>query len=156
MTKTKPGKKGARSRELKKTNTRNTILANFPIWNGVAVNVEWTEFCEIDEMKKMNVRHFFVFLMQYLPPSWLGRVTRWQLFNSRTTRHIDCHKNKRNAGQCRHTLRECSLVTDFVQFHISAYQLHVRLEKEIINRSYFYRIQYSITLFHSLAKKVNF
>ena len=66
---------------------------------------------------------FFFFFMQYLPPSWLGRVTRRQLFNSRTTRHIDCHKNIRNAGNCRHTLREWSLVTGIVLFHISVYQL---------------------------------
>ena len=66
---------------------------------------------------------FFFFSFQYLPPSWLGRVTRRQLFNSRTTRHIDCHKNIRNAGNCRHTLREWSLVTGIVLFHISVYQL---------------------------------
>ena len=117
----KASKKGTRLWVVKKTDTCNTILANSPTWNRIVVNVEWTELCETNQMKKMNVCHvfFFVFFMQYLPLSWLGRVTRWQLFNSRTTRHIDCHKNRRNAGNCRHTLREWSLVTDISQFYIS-------------------------------------
>ena len=123
--------KRARSREVKKTNTRNMILTNLPSWNRLVAYVEWTKLCEIGQMNKRNVCQyfcfffffFFFFFMQYLPPSWLGRVTRRQLFNSRTTRHIDCHKNIRNAGNCRHTLREWSLVTGIVLFHISVYQL---------------------------------
>ena len=92
-------------------------------------------------MKKMNVCHFF-FFMQYLPLSWLGRVTRWQLLNFRTTRHIDCHKNKRNAGKCRHNLRESSVVTDIMQFHISVYQLRSpRIED---NRTDFTSIEFNI------------
>ena len=45
-------------------------------------------------MRKMNVSQSF-FFRKYLPLSLLGRITRWQLFNSRTTRLINCHKNGR-------------------------------------------------------------
>ena len=38
--------------------TLNTIFTNSPTWNTVS-HVEWTEFCEIDQMKKMNVSQFF-------------------------------------------------------------------------------------------------
>ena len=62
---TKPGRKGARTREVKKTDTRNTILTNFPSWNRLVAYAEWTEFCEIDQMKKMNVFILFIyFFMQ--------------------------------------------------------------------------------------------
>ena len=145
-------RRGAQSREVKKTNTRNMILTNLPSWNRLVAYVEWTKFCEIGQMNKRNVcqffsfffsfSFFFFFFMQYLPPSWLGRVTRRQLFNSRTTRHIDCHKNIRNAGNCRHTLREWSLVTGIVLFHISVYQL--RSPQKGNSKTDFTSIEFSI------------
>ena len=48
--------------------------------------------------RKWTFLNSFFFFRQYLPLSWLERITRWQLFNSRTTRHIDCHKNGRYAA----------------------------------------------------------
>ena len=43
--------------------TLNIIFTNSPTWNlkHSISHVEWTEFCEIDQMKKMNVSQFFFF-----------------------------------------------------------------------------------------------
>ena len=61
----KARKKGERLQVVKKTDTCNTILANSPTWNRIVVNVEWTELCEINQMKKMNVCHVFFFLLLF-------------------------------------------------------------------------------------------
>ena len=41
--------------------TLNTILKKFPRLKQSISHVEWTKFCEIDQMKKMNVSQFFFF-----------------------------------------------------------------------------------------------
>ena len=113
----------------------------FPHLKQNSSHVEWTKFCKIDHMRKMNVSQSF-FFRKYLPLSLLGRITRWQLFNSRTTRLINCHKNGRHAGSCRHTLREWSLVTDIVQYHISVHQL--RSPRKGNDKTAFTSIKFSI------------
>ena len=39
-------------------------LTNSPSWNRLVAYAEWTEFCEIDQMKKMKV--FLIYLFIYL------------------------------------------------------------------------------------------
>ena len=53
-------------------------LTNSPSWNRLVGYAEWTEFYEIDQMKKMKVFLIYLFIylfifMQYLSLSWLGR-----------------------------------------------------------------------------------
>ena len=79
-------KKGSRSREVKKTNSPRYDFGKFPdlkqnsnvcrmdgiLWN-------WPN----EENEGLVFFFFFLFLflfMQYLPLSWLGRVTRWPFF----------------------------------------------------------------------------
>ena len=50
-------------RELERLKRRNTILTNFPSWNRLVAYAEWTEFCEIDQMKKMNVFILFIYFL---------------------------------------------------------------------------------------------
>ena len=65
--------------------------------------------------------------------SWLGRITRWQLFNPRTTRHINCHKNKRNAGTA-DILWESDLLRLTLRNFIFLFTSFVHLEKKIIKQ----------------------
>ena len=58
------------------------------------MNVEWTEFCEIDQMKKMNVRNFvlFCFVFNAIPSTQLTRksnsMATSQFSNYSTYRYI--------------------------------------------------------------------
>ena len=94
----------------------------------------------------------FSFSFHTIPSTQLTRKSNsMAFFHSRTIWHIDCHKNRRNAGNCRHTLRERSLVTDIEQYHISVYQL--RSPRKGKNKTDFTSIEFSIASFHGLAKK---
>ena len=64
-----------------------------------------------------------------------------RVFFFRLKEHIYCHKNKRNAGNCRHTLRERSLVTDVAQYHISVYKL--RSPRRGNNKTVFTSVEFS-------------
>ena len=72
--------------------TLNTIFTNSPTWN-TEFGILWNWPNEENE----RFSNFFFSGSTFLL-SCLERITRWQLFNSRTTRHIDCHMNGRYAA----------------------------------------------------------